>query len=225
MHCEGCDRPGRLEWVCCRFFDDLTCMPGAQSLLVVFSRSVRKTAPPPQADAHVSPSPAPAAAPLLHSIAQLHSRTPTPLTHAQLNCNIYSTPIRTCRSSVTRRREQRRRAARSGVLYSHGSHCEAADASMESRRRPEYNLDIFADLACVKDVVKGASAGPVCFARFSQQNWAATPPPCPLPPSGVPRGAVADPTDSNPAHNLLPPLLHLDIAPHPRPARPDPPRH
>jgi autophagy-related protein 101 len=26
---------------------------------------------------------------------------------------------------------------------------------MESRRRPEYNLDIFADLACVKDVVKG----------------------------------------------------------------------
>lgn len=26
---------------------------------------------------------------------------------------------------------------------------------MEPRRRPEYNLDIFADLACVKDVVKG----------------------------------------------------------------------
>jgi autophagy-related protein 101 len=31
---------------------------------------------------------------------------------------------------------------------------------MESRRRPEYNLDIFADLACVKDVVKGASESP-----------------------------------------------------------------
>ncbi|KAH7359743.1 hypothetical protein BKA66DRAFT_472345 [Pyrenochaeta sp. MPI-SDFR-AT-0127] len=31
---------------------------------------------------------------------------------------------------------------------------ERADASMEPRRRPEYNLDIFADAACVKDVVK-----------------------------------------------------------------------
>ncbi|KAI4625074.1 uncharacterized protein J4E88_006320 [Alternaria novae-zelandiae] len=28
------------------------------------------------------------------------------------------------------------------------------DASMEPRRRPEYNLEIFADAACVKDVVK-----------------------------------------------------------------------
>jgi hypothetical protein len=28
---------------------------------------------------------------------------------------------------------------------------------MEQRRRPEYNLEIFADLACVKDVVKGGS--------------------------------------------------------------------
>jgi autophagy-related protein 101 len=40
---------------------------------------------------------------------------------------------------------------------------------MEPRRRPEYNLDIFADLACVKDVVKGASMAlsrPVCFAGF-----------------------------------------------------------
>jgi len=26
---------------------------------------------------------------------------------------------------------------------------------MEPRRRPEYHIDIFADLACVKDVVKG----------------------------------------------------------------------
>jgi hypothetical protein len=26
---------------------------------------------------------------------------------------------------------------------------------MEPRRRPEYNLEIFADAACVKDVVKG----------------------------------------------------------------------
>lgn len=26
---------------------------------------------------------------------------------------------------------------------------------MDARRRPEYNIDIFADVACVKDVVKG----------------------------------------------------------------------
>ena len=34
----------------------------------------------------------------------------------------------------------------------------SADANMEQRRRPEYNLEIFADLACVKDVVKGEFA-------------------------------------------------------------------
>jgi hypothetical protein len=28
---------------------------------------------------------------------------------------------------------------------------------MDTRRRPEYNLEIFADAACVKDVVKGKS--------------------------------------------------------------------
>lgn len=35
---------------------------------------------------------------------------------------------------------------------------------MEQRRRPEYNLDIFADLACVKDVVKGKSTSVPAFA-------------------------------------------------------------
>lgn len=34
---------------------------------------------------------------------------------------------------------------------------------MEQRRRPEYNLEIFADLACVKDVVKGESALMPCI--------------------------------------------------------------
>ena len=48
-----------------------------------------------------------------------------------------------------------RRAA--GSFCSHDSALEHAHASMEPRRRPEYNLEIFADLACVKDVVKGMS--------------------------------------------------------------------
>lgn len=38
-----------------------------------------------------------------------------------------------------------------------GTSSGPADANMEQRRRPEYNLEIFADLACVKDVVKGES--------------------------------------------------------------------
>jgi hypothetical protein len=48
-----------------------------------------------------------------------------------------------------------RRAA--GSFCSHDSAPEHVHASMEPRRRPEYNLEIFADLACVKDVVKGMS--------------------------------------------------------------------
>ena len=44
----------------------------------------------------------------------------------------------------------------------------SADANMEQRRRPEYNLDIFADLACVKDVVKGESI--LAFPAYSQTS-------------------------------------------------------
>jgi hypothetical protein len=64
------------------------------------------------------------------------------------------------RGRATIRPAQRRRPAHRGV-FSTSSHAfpgEHANVSMEPRRRPEYNLDIFADLACVKDVVKGESS-------------------------------------------------------------------
>lgn len=53
---------------------------------------------------------------------------------------------------------------------------------MEPRRRPEYNLEIFADAACVKDVVKGES---LLFHRVS----------------GVEIGATFSPTTRLPAPN------------------------
>lgn len=54
-----------------------------------------------------------------------------------------------------------------------------ADASMEPRRRPEYNLEIFADAACVKDVVKGTFAPSYCSRHLAPESCTSPPPPCP----------------------------------------------
>lgn len=76
----------------------------------------------------------------------------------------YGAPPRTTRShaAATRRRADAG-AAHCGAsghdtLPCHPPTAPApapANASMDQRRRPEYSLDIFADPACVKDVVKG----------------------------------------------------------------------
>jgi hypothetical protein len=48
-------------------------------------------------------------------------------------------------------------ARRTTRASEHASGSSTAHAAMDTRRRPEYNLEIFADAACVKDVVKGKS--------------------------------------------------------------------
>jgi hypothetical protein len=150
VYWEGYDRLAKTKWVCCGSFDDLTCMPGVWcSLSILFAATGLRpqnsdcpaTTPRPFPTHHFSPT---------YTTDTIHTRT-------RDSTNKGPTLAPDCSHRAVTRLEQRRRAAHSGVSYSHDSQSEPANVSMEPRRRPEYNLDIFADLACVKDVVKGAS--------------------------------------------------------------------
>jgi hypothetical protein len=66
-------------------------------------------------------------------------------------------PTATAFERLAATRSPRNAARRITRSSAHASGSKTADASMEPRRRPEYNLEIFADAACVKDVVKGES--------------------------------------------------------------------
>lgn len=125
--------------------------------------------------------------------------------------------------------------------FSHNaSHCSrekekkklGTNANMEQqRRRPEYHLDIFADLACVKDVVKGTwlCLLPLVMLSSLPANNFYPPVRSSARSLHLLRILSVDLANvlrhSNSPHHLLPPLLYLDIPPHPRPARPDPPSH
>jgi hypothetical protein len=91
-----------------------------------------------------------------HSSRQQHPHADTPQKHNEkdiANCSLHDPAA--APALLRRGRSKTPRGASRGFLSGHGSASFPAAKMEAARRRPEYNLEIFADAACVKDVVKG----------------------------------------------------------------------
>jgi hypothetical protein len=155
------DRARVSEGVACVSFNDLTaCLHAGRSSPISFSCRA---------------SSCPATPPILHEQPP-HDDTPQTRTRKHIvNRSPYDPVAAT--ALLQRGRSKTPRGASRGSSF--GTRFGfSSSANMEARRRPEYNLEIFADAACVKDVVKGES--PLLSFKMLFLSVGATfpPPPC-----------------------------------------------